>query len=121
MSDIRIDTDTGDIEIIEGELSLTSGTDAIRQHLKQRLNTYFREWFLDQRIGIPYFEHILKKNPVPSVIDSIFKREILTTPGVIELIEFNLDFEPGLRELSLSFKARVIDGIVDFTEILGVA
>lgn len=114
MSDIALDTD-GDI-IVTSDFSLTTGRDAILQHLKQRLKTFYGEWFLDKRIGIAYFEQVFKKSPDAVVVDSIFKREIINTPGIIELTRFSLDLTG--RELSLSFSARTNDGIINFSEVL---
>jgi len=114
MSDIKLNT-AGDIDISEPDLQLTSGTNAIDQHLKQRLRMFLGEWFLDNRIGLPYFQHILKKNPDAIVIDSVFKRQILTTPGVLELLSFNLDIDIPTRQLTVEFRARTSEGVIDFS------
>jgi hypothetical protein len=117
--DILLDTDTGDISVVNSDLVLTEGQEAIEQNLRQRLQTFFKEWFLDNRIGIPYFEQVLVKNPDPIVVDSIFKKEIIETPGIEELIEFNASLDKSLRELNLSFKARTIDGgVINFSEVI---
>jgi len=118
MSDIRLSTQ-GDIELVNGDLSLTQGADAIVQHLKQRLKTFLGEWFLDNRVGIPYFQQILIKNPDPLVLDTIFKSVVLNTPGVQELIEFDIDLEVATRIMTLTFRARTIDGEIDFSQVLG--
>lgn len=116
--DVLIDSITGDISV-NSDLSLTEGTQAIEQHLRQRLQTFFQEWFLDKRIGIPYFEQVLVKNPDFVVVDSIFKREIIDTPGIEELVQFDFNFDKSLRELTLSFKARTIEGsVINFSEVI---
>lgn len=120
MSDIRLDTVSGDLEIIEGNPSLTITVDAIRQHLSQRLKTFLGEWFLDSRIGVPYFQHILQKNPNPVVVDAVLKKEIIQTPGVEELIQFDVDIDEATREASLIFRVKTIAGEVQFSQLLGV-
>ena len=90
MSDITLDTD-GDILVTGSDLTLTTGADAIKQHLSQRLKTFYGEWFLNAEQGVPYLQQVLKKNPDMTVLDSIFKREILNTPGILQLTEFSLD------------------------------
>lgn len=115
MSDILLDS-TGDVDISQPDLQQTIGVDAIEQHLKQRLKTFYNEWFLDLRRGLPYFQHILIKNPDPVVVDSAFKKQILDTPGVLELIAFNIDVEASTRIMTLSFKALVTEGEIDFSE-----
>ena len=117
MSDINLDS-TGDIELIEGSMSLNSTNFAIAQHLRSRLRTFYGEWFLDISKGVPYFEQILIKNPNPVSVDSILKKEILETDGVLELREFDLDLNPTTRELTLTFEARTITGSVEFSEVI---
>ena len=117
MSDLALDTD-GDLLITGNDLSLTTGIDAVKQHLSQRLKTFYQECFLDTSAGIPYFQQILIKNANPQVIDSIFKRVIINTPGVTQLLEFSLEFQRTTRELFLSFRAQSTDGIIDFSEAI---
>lgn len=113
MSDIKLDANW-DIDTSQPDLQLTTGVDAIQQHLTQRLKTFMNEWFLNYNIGIPYFEQILIKNPNYVIIDSVFKKEILETPGVIELLEFDLDLNTSTRLLSLTFKAITSEGVFNF-------
>lgn len=120
MSDLKINQATRELELDNGDLQLTETTEAIQQHLAQRLRTFFAEWFLDRRIGIPYFEQVLIKSFNPEVLDTIFKNAILNTPGVLELIEFDIDLDNATRVMTLTFKANTLDGVIDFSEILGV-
>lgn len=121
MSDIKVDQTTGDIVIgADGDLVLTTGVDAIEQHLRQRIQTFLGEWFLDSRIGLAYFEHILRKDFNPTVIDSIFKTTILETPGVEDLQAFDIDLEPSTREMTLTFTVKTQEGDIDFSQVLGV-
>ena len=118
MSDIQVDSTTEDIEINGNDLVLTTDVEAIQQHLSQRLKTFLNEWFIDKRIGIPYFEHILKKNFDPVIVDTLFKREIVTTPGVLELLSFDADLDKSLRTLQITFRARTSEGVINFSEEL---
>ena len=118
MSDIQVDSTTEDIEINGNDLVLTAGVEAIQQHLSQRLKTFLNEWFIDKRIGIPYFEHILRKNFDPVVVDTLFKREIVNTPGVLELLAFEADLDKSTRTLQLTFRARTSEGVLNFSEVL---
>ena len=118
MSDIQINTATEDIELVGNDFALTSGVEAIQQHLSQRLKTFLNEWFLDNRIGVPYFEHVLKKNFDAVVVDTIFKKVIIETPGVLELLSFNADLDKAARTLNITFRARTSEGIINFSEVL---
>ncbi|MEW5803904.1 MAG: hypothetical protein AB1847_17555 [bacterium] len=115
--DLALDTE-GDILIQKGDLVLISGIDAIRQHLSQKIKTFYGEWFLHMAIGVPYFQQVFVKNPNLQVIDSIFKREIINTPGIVQLLEFNLNINSSTRVLNLVFKARTDEGIIDFNEVV---
>lgn len=113
MASIAIDS-TNDILITNNELTLITGVDEVAQVLRQKLRVFQGEWFLDTREGIPYFQEILKKNPNPVTVDSLFKKEILNSPGIIELQSFTLDIVG--RTLSLKFTALTIYGILLFNE-----
>lgn len=118
MSDLALNG--GDLDLTEDntDLFLTSGQVAIVQHLKQRLQTFLGEWFLDNRIGVPYFEHILKKDYDPVIIDTVLKSEIVNTPGVLELTSFDLDINANTRLLTLTFEAKSTDGVINFSEVI---
>lgn len=107
---------SGDIDIQNGNLVLVEGQEEIKQHLEQRLRAFLGEWFLDQTIGVPYFDEILKKNVIPSEVETIFINEILSTPGVVRLLTFDLTLIKSTRQLNLTFIAETVDGIVEFDE-----
>lgn len=116
MADIKQDSE-GDIFLNVDDLELTSGIDAKIQHLRQRLRTFLGEWFLDLRVGVAYFQQILIKNPNPAVVDSILKKEIINTPGILQLTFFDLNIGTD-RTLTLSFRAITQEGEVNFTEVI---
>ncbi|MCK5610311.1 hypothetical protein KAR91_51035 [Candidatus Pacearchaeota archaeon] len=116
MADIKQDSD-GDIFLNVDDLELTSGINAKIQHLRQRLRTFLGEWFLDLRIGVAYFQQIMIKNPNPAVVDSILKKEIINTPGILQLTFFDLNVSRD-RLLTLSFRALTQEGEVNFSEVI---
>jgi hypothetical protein len=113
--DLALDLD-GDLDTLNADLYVVQDIDAVKQFLQQQFKMFQGEWFLDQTKGISWFDDILVKNPRAVVIDTIFKRMILSTPGVIELIEYETDLNGITRELSLNFKARTQEGTIDFSE-----
>lgn len=119
MSGIKLD-DNGDIDTTNNEVTLTSGLEATEQRLRQRLNLFFQEWFLDRTRGIPYIQQIFVKRPVPAVVDTIFKTEILRDPAVLELQQFELDLDTATRILTLTFRALTDDGPINFEEEFGI-
>ena len=119
MSDFALTTD-GDIDISRDDLYFVTGADAVAQHLKIRLRLVKGEWFLDQRVGIPYHSQIWVKNPNLAAIQAIYRRAITSTPGVASPLErMDLAFDASTRELSLSFSAKLAGETVarDFSEV----
>jgi hypothetical protein len=107
--DIALDAD-GDLDFTDGELRLLTGVEAIAQHLRIRFRTFLGEWHLDQRIGIPYFQHVFVKNPNPVLIRSIFREVALGTPGVKLIARLELDLDRTTRTLSVSMSGNCDDG-----------
>lgn len=116
MADLKLDAD-GDLEIgSDGDLIIVTGIDAIAQHLRIRLQFFLGEWFLDTRLGIPYFEEVLRKSPDLNVVQSLLREAIDETPGVIAINSFELDYDGVTRSLSLDFRALTDEGPLRFTE-----
>lgn len=100
--------DTGDLDLTMG-LRLTSDLKTYtRQRLRQRLRFFLGEWFLDQRLGIPYFERVFVANPDLPLMTSIMRKAILKTTGVGGVESLSLDFDRKTRTLLVSFVARLI-------------
>jgi hypothetical protein len=117
--DLLLDESTWDLVTDATDLKLVDGADAVRQHLAQRLKTFLGEWFLDQRIGVPYLQQVLVKNPDPVVLDSVFKAEIIHTPGIVELLSFDLGIDAGARRLQVASTVVASDGeSLSFNEVL---
>lgn len=122
--DISLDLDKasptyGDVLVVNGDLTLIDGKTAIQQHILQRLRIFLGEWFLDNTIGLPYFQQIMIKNPDQSKIDALFQNQILGTPGVTNLLTYS--FTPNLnsRLLSISFSVMTESGQVDYAGLVG--
>jgi hypothetical protein len=107
--------DDGDIDITQGVRLTTTLAEYAMQRLDENLSEFLGEWFLDQRRGIPYFKHMLGvKNPDMGLIESVFRRAILQSPGIGGLDFLKLSFTRDRRKLEVRFKARLTDG-----ELLG--
>lgn len=117
--DFKLTADGTDVDLSSGDYQLVSGVDAIRQSLLIGLQFFLGEWFLDQRIGVPYFEKILGQKPRENVVRSIFRDAILKTPGVASLTGLVVDYDGTTRQLDVSFRAKTVDGdIIEFDEEL---
>lgn len=110
---------SGDLELVNGDLSIAADTVAIDQQLRSSLRTFLGEWFLDARVGIPYFQQVLGvKNPSVTVLSAIFRREILKSPGVESVANLQFGINAATRELSLAFEARTASSVLVFSDTL---
>ena len=113
-------TEDQDINIVDSNLELVEGIEEIRQLTKQTLLSFEGDWFLDLDLGLPYFQTILQKATSISAIEGIYLDAIAATPGIIDILTFNLTLEPGTRKADIRFSARTSDGVLDFN-IAGVS
>lgn len=118
MSDIGL-TQDGDLLFVNGSLVLVTGGDAIIQNLTIRLQFFLGEWFLDTRLGMPYFQDVLVKNPNLVLVRGIFRVAITSTPGVKSLEEFEFAFDSPTRKLRLDFIVRRTDNdqLLDYSKV----
>lgn len=100
------------------EFELIDGLDAIAQDCEVRLQFFLGEWYLDTRLGVPYYQEILGHKPTMQAVKGIFRDAILTTPGIQSVFELEIDFEGTTRTLSVSFKAETVEGSFEFDKEL---
>lgn len=106
----------GDIDLLDGDFRLLEGADAVVQHLRCRLKLVLGEYFLDTRLGFPWFQIVFVKRPNLMLIRAAFRRLILSTPGIIALLELSLTLHGAERTLEVKARAVGIDGtIIPFT------
>jgi hypothetical protein len=118
MSDIKLDYvgQTGDLDTTGHRLNLTTGVDAIEQNLRIRLRFVYESWFLDRRLGIPYWDTVLIKNPNMLLVTNIFRTAIDETTGIAGVDRLDADLDRSTRQLSISFSARTDTGeVIDYT------
>lgn len=114
IADLALDDDW-DVYLSNRDLATVSGVDGIQQHLIQRLREFQGEWFLELRDGVPYHQEFFKKNFDPVLIDYVLKVKIIETPGILELLEFEMDYDNVARELSVTFRANSYDGEINYS------
>lgn len=118
MSDIY-QGDDNDLSLENGDLVMTEGATAVKQSVSQRLKMFGNEWFLDLAAGVPYYQDVLLKDPNPAIVEGLLKNEIISTPGIIELLSFDAEYDPQTRGITIRFDAMSYDGVINFFEILG--
>lgn len=110
MADFKLDTATGDLDLSTGDIEIVRGDAAILQQLDIRFNFFLGEWFLDQRIGIPYFQKILGKGQNLEVIRGIYRQTAVSCPGIASLDSFSLSVDKKTRTLRITLSAKKITG-----------
>ena len=117
-TDLELDPTTHDIFVSIKDLSIIQDTtDAIVQRLRIRLKFFRGEWFLNKLFGVPYHQRVFNKSITKSQADGIFRSEILSTPGVVEIITFTSTLNNSSREYTLSFSCRASTGDTIILEV----
>ena len=99
-----------DVDLLVGsdgrlDLVLCDGRVQVAQDLHTRFGTWAGEWFLDERAGVRYREDVLVRAPDIAIVEAMFRRLILSTPGVTGIQEFRLAYDRAGRRLDLTFVA----------------
>jgi hypothetical protein len=113
-AELALDPTTGDVLL---PIQIIRGAEAVAQRIRVRFRFFLGEWFLDTRLGVPYYRDILIKNPDSILIGFIFRQVLLTTPGVKSVASFSASLERATRTLTVTFEAQLEDG----TELRAVA
>lgn len=108
--DFAIDTVTGDFQVANGDLVLTS---TIRQEtfqrLKHTLNIWQGEWWKDVTFGTPYKQSILTKT-TKAAVDAEFLRILRADVQVVDVLEFESELNRNTRMYDLRFVVSTLDG-----------
>ena len=99
-----------DLRLTNGHLTFLEGHEAIAQKVKIRLWFFRGEWYLDQRIGIPYWSRVLVKDPDLPALESMFRRAIQESPGIALVERLTLELDRAERAATLSFSATTDSG-----------
>lgn len=93
-----------DIELTDdGNLRLVYDNEAIGQHVRQRLKMWRGEWFLNTESGVDWTRYVLGRAPSEQPIaEAVIKREILQTPGVVEIIAWDSRYDARSRGLQIT-------------------
>jgi len=118
--DLKLNETTWDIYIENQDIQIVTGIDGVKQHLRQRLQMFKGEYYYDKTRGIPYHDYFFVKSPNPIIIDSILKKVVLDTPGITELLKFDLDFDRTTRELNIDFKAKADEEEMDYSGVITI-
>lgn len=98
MKDLRLD-ESGDVDF-----ELTQSTrEALQQAIRVRLKTLAGECFLEDRIGVPYYD-LLGKKISPAAIAHLIREQIRSIDGVGLVQEIKADLDPKSRKLHIELQ-----------------
>ncbi len=108
-------------------LRYTSGIEAVVQGIRIRLQLWRGEWFLDLDAGMPYLptedgavdeRAAILGQRFDSVKTRVaVRKEILSTPGVLDIPELRTTFDGPTRTLGIEFRAKTAFGDTDLEVI----
>lgn len=75
---------------VSGNLKMVSDVEAVAQLVRQHLEFYQGEWFLDTDAGVPWFQFIYVEPFDQLTAESLLKETILNVPGVTDIVEFEV-------------------------------
>lgn len=105
-------TTTGDLDLSTGNLRLETNVAQVTAWKLSNLFGMFKgEWFLDQRVGVPYFQYVMVSNPNLRLIGNIFTQVALAAPGVASVSDVSLNFTPRNRTLDVEIAAQTNEGV----------
>ena len=109
--DIKLDED-GDIYLVNGDAQTTSiGAEDLAQRLRIRLNTFQGEWFMDNTLGIDWWNRVMGKNRSKMAVDALIQDAILKEPDALQIVSYTSSISTN-RKFSCSFRVRTEDGAI---------
>ena len=109
--DLKLDDDN-DLVIENGDLSFTSGIEAIIQQCRVHLQIFQGEWFLNLDIGIPYWQSILGEKPKTAIAAAriFMRRELELVPGVNKVTRLDIEYVGATRTMTVAWQVNTVFG-----------
>ncbi|RKZ08920.1 hypothetical protein DRQ25_07830 [Candidatus Fermentibacteria bacterium] len=118
--DIKLGETSHDLEFENFDLSLVKDLDYLIQKVKIKLMMFYKEWFLDTKVGMDYFNVIFGKKRNLNMIDNLIILTITEVKEVTEILEYSSEFDRASRKLTVTFKADSIYGTFSLDEGLTI-
>lgn len=78
-----------DLVIKSGTLTITSGSDEIRQRVETTLLHEYQEYFMDVPGGIPWYELLLGSTDLVT-LEAILRQAVFSVPGVLKILKMEV-------------------------------
>ena len=101
---------SGDVDLSQGFRLTPDLTTYVAQRLDENMSFFLGEWFLDQRLGIPYYQRIIGAAPDLALLDTLYRRAAFKTVGVSAVRNMKIGFDRSTRKASVAMTAVLKDG-----------
>ncbi len=114
---LLLDTATGDLDMSQGLRFTPDLQTYVVQRLDENFSFFLGEYFLNLRLGIPWFEKVIGQKPDFALLQTLLSRAAMQTIGVASVPSFRVAFERSSRKALPSFTCILSDG-TEITEAL---
>jgi hypothetical protein len=102
-------TTSGDLDFSShGLVKVTDELTETSQKIRSRIRFIQGEWFLDLRVGLPFFSVVFVKRPDLGAVSQMFRQGILSIPSVAS-VDLTVSLLPT-RLLNMNFTAHLKSG-----------
>jgi len=109
----------GDLALSDGgDLVINTGQDAVRQALELRLRAASGDYFMGMTDGLDW-PGFFRRGQYEPEFDSLLKNQILATPGVRGLLQWNVSVSRATRVVTIAFEAETDTGTIIFSLPIG--
>jgi hypothetical protein len=114
--DLKLDPETHDLILLNGELVMVEDVpgDAaeIGQRVKVTLLTQLESWQFNTDFGVPWIDGILEKPADLDLAEAILTAILIQIDGVEAVEDMTLTFEPNSRDLTVAVNLQTLYGPV---------
>lgn len=114
--DFRLNPETNDLELTNGEATAVSGLDAIAQLCRIALGLWRGEWFWNPAEGLPMLDKVMGRGVPLDDIKAVFNRALLAVPGVQSVTALQVVRDNATRNLQVIFTAKTRAGVLASTD-----
>lgn len=118
----------GDYQLVNGSMLVIDNTTSIPgvcqpgqetlQNIRSNLRFFQGEYFLDQSVGMPYWQTLLAKGITLDVIEGIYRQAILDTDGVLSINSLTATLDNAARSLVINFSVQSVNGTITGTQTI---
>jgi hypothetical protein len=121
MKTFKIDPETNDVVFdAQNKIVMVEGKEEEVQSVRLLLGTNASEWFLNKLHGLVY-QYLQVKNPDPERIRSEILLALDQEPRIAEVDNLEVKFNGLNRELTISFKIKMVSGnTIEGEEVLSI-